>query len=69
MKVAIWIGDTREVLYDSITDEIVFRDIGAENPTVIRVAYMDVMRARLKARHDSVPVPYPISQTRVRRKS
>lgn len=47
MKVGVWIGPDHEVLYDSLTDEVVFREIHTEKPRVIRFAYMDLVRARV----------------------
>jgi hypothetical protein len=46
MKVGVWIGKKQEVLYDSTTDEIVFRDLFTEVATIIRIPFRDVQRAR-----------------------
>ena len=71
MKVGIWIGPDNEVLYDSLTDEVIFREVNKESPTVVCINYLDLMRARLRARAPATTPAvesYEVSQTRVRRK-
>lgn len=72
MKVGVYIRGEHEVLYDSLTDEVIWREVKAdgEEPVVIRVPFMDVMRARLKTRHEFTAASEgERAITKIRRKS
>lgn len=56
MKVGVWLGDKHEVLYDSTTDEVVFREIFTESPVIVRISFKDIIAARIRA-HNGDPEP------------
>jgi hypothetical protein len=50
-KHGIWIGDTHELLYDAVTDEMIFREIfDKKEPLVIRVPMERVIATYERAR-------------------
>lgn len=67
MKVAIWIVADRELLYDTITDELIIRDVpitgDPRGGRVDRISIEKVFDAYVKARAP-LPINVPVNKVR-----